>query len=262
MLSEDRKAQQVQRRATLVVAGVVALLALVIVGGVVFFVRDGGSGNPSARPPVITPESPGGGTNGTIPKAALETLGGDSVSWSDFHGIPIPTSPAGPATVSGGRASGFAHGPAGAALAAIHIPFRAASSAGPAVFEPTISEQMVGADKEKFLAGVEAEYSASRSRYGAALDGSITADFDRARRDSSRVWAYRIDAYDASIATVHVLLSTVTVGSTVPTYVDLAYTVRWADGDWRLVAPLNGSWGSISTPVREVPNNYVVVGRL
>jgi hypothetical protein len=261
MLTEDRKAQQVQRRATLTVAGVVALLALVIAGGVVFFLRDGGSGNPSARPPA-TPADPAGGASATtVAKATSETLASGTVTWSDFHGLPIPVSPAGPANSSAGRASGFAHSPAGAALAAINIPYRAASSPGPAVFEPTIGEQMVGVDKEKFLASVEAEYAASKSRYGAASDGSITADFDRARRESSRVWAYRVDAYDVSIATVHVLLSTVTVGATTPTYVDLAYTVRWVDGDWRLVAPLNGSWASISTPVRDVPTNYVVVGR-
>lgn len=261
MLREDRKAQQVQRRATFTVAGVVALLALVIVGGVVFFIRGGGSGTPSARPPVTPTESPSPTSSGPGSKPADENLTTDVVKWSDFHGVPIPTSPAGPLRVEGGRAWGFARTPAGAALAAMHIPYRTSSSVGPAVFEPTISEQVVGVDKPKLLAMAQADYDADRGRYGAASDGSITSDFARAVREGSRVWAYRIDAYDSSVASLHVLTRTVTVGATEPTYVDFAYTVRWVDGDWRIVAPLNGDWHSVATAARSVPNDYVVVGR-
>lgn len=263
MLTEDRQAQKAQRRATAVVAGVVALLALVIVGAVVFVVRGGGPGTSSARSPVIPTESSGnpGQNSGQVAAPSGEKLTSDGVSWSDFHGIPVPTSSAGPRNVDGARASGFARSPAGAVLAAIHISYRVGSSAGPAVFEPTIAAQVVGADKDKFLATTEASYSADAGRYGAASDGSLPSEFARAVREGSRVWAYRTDAYDSSLASIHVLSRTQTVGATDPTYVDFAYTVRWVDGDWRLVAPLNGDWRSVTTATRTVPNDYIVIGR-
>ena len=137
MLTEDRQAQQVQRRATAVVAGVAALLALVIVAVAVVLLRGGGPGDSSARPPVITGESPGD----TTPAEQAEQLTAENVSWSDFYGIPMPVSSAGPANQENGLATGFGHSPAGAVLAAVHISYRVSSAVGPAVFGPTIESR-------------------------------------------------------------------------------------------------------------------------
>ncbi|WP_239309693.1 type IV secretory system conjugative DNA transfer family protein, partial [Frankia sp. Cj3] len=64
--------------------------------------------------------------------------------WMDFHGFALPVSPtAGPHILADDRASGFAHTPLGAALAAINIGFRTGSSVSPFVFEPTIEDVAV-----------------------------------------------------------------------------------------------------------------------
>lgn len=259
MLNEDRKAAQDQRRATFVVAGVVALLALVIAGGIVFFVRgDDGPGSSSARQPVIPPESSAGDPMADGP----EQLTSANVKWSNFFGVPLPTSSAGPSKVEGERASGFAHNPAGAVLAAIHISYRVGSAAGPGVFGPTINEQMVGTDKAKFATNVENNYETSRARYGLARGEPIAPDWQRAVLDQSGVWAYRIDGYDPSLASVNVLTRTVPrTGGGGPIYVNFSYTVRWVDGDWRLVAPLNGEWPRAASQLSTIPSGYVVLGR-
>lgn len=259
MLTEDRQAQKAQRRATAVVAGVVALLALVIVGAVVFVVRGGGPGTSSARSPVIPPESRGGEVTSTLP-GRTDVLTADTVRWSDFHGISVPVAAAGPTKVQGGRASGFAHTSAGAVLAAIHISYRSESSAGPLVFEPTIAEQVVGPDKGTFLSNREASYQTSKARYGVGPDGAITADYDKAQRERVRVWAYRVDSYDPANASVQLLSQFVAVGGTTPSYVNFAVTVRWVDGDWRILAPFNGEWATGATSLPDVPRGYTVLG--
>ena len=249
MLREDRHAPDAQRPATAVVTGVVAalalvILALVIVAVVALLVGGGGSGRSEEQR-----------------RRSEEQRTWESVRWSNFQGILLPSSPAGPTVVDGGRASGFAHTRAGAVMAAIHIPFRADPRIGPAVYEPTIASQVVGADKEKFLAAVRTTYDAKRfMRYGT---GSLHTEFGRPVAEYGRVWAFRVDAYDESAASIHVLTRTEWPGSTccltTPKYENSTYTVRWIDGDWRLDAPPNGMW-HLPTTVRTVPNDYVVIG--
>jgi hypothetical protein len=92
-----------------------------------------------------------GNSQQTGKDAPSETLTAENVKFSDVYGAQIPSSAAGPKETAGGRALGFERSPAGAVLAAINIFARAESRPGPGVFEPTITEQVTGPDKDKLL---------------------------------------------------------------------------------------------------------------
>ena len=79
--------------------------------------------------------------------------------WSDYHGVELPSSPAaGPRDTSGGLASGFADTPLGALLAALNIGVRANAQWGPAIFGPTIRDQVTGPDAAALLASCQSGY--------------------------------------------------------------------------------------------------------
>ena len=184
------------------------------------------------------------------PAARATTLQASDVTWQDYGGAAVPESPAGPHDTANGRAIGFDHTPAGAALAAINLSYRASSSAGQAVFEATINTQVVGPDQPGFLSATEAQY---------AKDGPQTADQAAAiRAQESGTWAYRVGAYTAGAASVDVLLRSVPPDKT-PTYVDLSLTVDWRNGDWVLVAPARGVWSTVSRQVTGVPSGYTLL---
>jgi hypothetical protein len=230
-------------------AGVIALLLAVVA---VILLRGGGD--------KTTSPSRGGGAQ-TTGKGGQEaaTLTADNVTFEDFYGVALPKSDAGPAKVTNGRALGFEHSPNGAVLVAIHILYRASASPGPSVFEPTVKDQVVGPDRDTFLSKIQRDYAAAAPS-GTGPNGELAGTADQARAIQSKVWAYRVDAYDSSVASVQVLLRSMP-GGTGPLYVNLALTVKWIDGDWRLVAPLNGEFASVSRQVSDVPQSYVVIGR-
>lgn len=185
----------------------------------------------------------------TVPTAAA-TLDPASVTWQDYGGAAVPLAAAGPHDTQGGRAVGFDHSPSGATLAAINLSYRAGSTAGPSVFEPTIAQQVVGPDKDQFLSIIEAQY---------AKDGPQSPDQIAAvRAQSSGTWAFKVDVYTASAATVEVLLRAIPPDKT-PTYVNLTLTVDWQGADWALVAPAHGLWSSVSRIVTGVPAGYTVL---
>jgi len=144
-------------------------------------------------------------------------------------------------------------------LAAIHLAYRVGSTPGPAVFIPTITKQVVGVDKERFLSNIQQEYDTNRARYGAGAGGELTTDIANARRDHSGMWAYRVEFFDPSTSTVQILLRAVPAG--VPIYINLALALRWVNGDWRLEAPLNGQWSSVARQMPSVPDGYALLNQ-
>lgn len=241
--------QRTNRRNGLLGGVVLALVAAVALTVVLL---SGGRGKTNDRSP--TRENP--------QQASREsaTLKAEDVTYSDVYGAQVPSSPAGPKKTPGGRAIGFDRSPAGAVLAAINIFARVESRPGPGVFEPTIQEQVVGPDKDKLLAKAQADYSAGATR-GTSPDGALSVAIDEARPNRVGLWAYRVETYDDSSASVNVLLRQLVPGTSSYAYFNFPFVVRWIDGDWRLVAPLNGEFASVIQRVAEVPTSYVVVGK-
>ncbi len=216
------------------VVGLLALaLLLVLIWVLVLGLDDEGSD--VTAPPEPTPSS--------------SSVGAPDLSWAEYQGVRLPVSrQAGPASTADGRASGFERSDLGAALAAAHLVVRAGPGPGPGVYEPTIAEQVVGPDKSALAATVERDYDAARTESsiedGQPL-GAGNVDF----------LGYRIDASSDSMRQV-TLVEQAPDANGVPQYFEVAVAVQWVDGDWRLVAPREGTWTTAFTQLDQGPASY------
>lgn len=190
---------------------------------------------PSVARPVPASAVPATGL-GTSP-AWLTTL-----SWTDFYGVKLPVSKsAGPRHVRRGLAWGFADTPAGALLAAVNIGVRANAQWGPAIFGPTIRDQVTGPGAPALLAACQASYDqASRSQPVPAGQPLGPANVTEAAFG----WVY----YSPAAATVDI----VSAGPGDQGVIARAVTrieVMWSGGDWRVIAPPGGDWGNSAAPL-------------
>ncbi len=158
----------------------------------------------------------------------------------DFHGFALPVSPtAGPHTLADDRASGFAHTPLGAALAAVNIGFRTGSSVSPFVFEPTIAEQATGVDQPALV---------EQTRTDAANEGVPARLTGKMPGTIYRFAGVRFDAATPDQVVLHLATASETpTGTTV--YADGRIELRWERGDWRVVAPPGGNWDVVATSI-------------
>src|SRR5690606_21402650 len=217
----------------------VVLVVFVLVGltGVVALVFRVG---PSAIPAPVPDESAAAASSASVPPAGQAPAAGDllppvGVTWTRLAGVDLPVSAApGPAQISGDLARGFAPSPAGAVVAALHLLVRTTAQVGPAVFEPTIDEQVTGehATAMRYVVGDLYRAGAARAgvTYGQPL-GDLPAD----------LVGIRLDAYTDTRAEVSVLAAAPDATG-VAHYAATPVTVVWADGDWRLLAPPGGAW--------------------
>ncbi|GAA1311677.1 hypothetical protein Psi02_72500 [Planotetraspora silvatica] len=167
------------------------------------------------------------------------------LTWQDFHGIRLPLSNTdGPRTLDNDRAEGFARTQQGALLAALHIAVRASSHWGPAVFEPTITEQVTGPDADQLLEKSRTQYEESRQEAGLPPGSPLGKAFVDEE-------AYRWQTYTPDAATVDI----VSAGPD-PRGTTVRATTRvqvvWQNGDWRVVAPLGGDWGNAATELKSL----------
>ena len=160
-----------------------------------------------------------------------------TVSWTRLAGVDLPTSPAaGPSQVDGGLARGFAHTRTGAVVAALHLLVRTTAQVGPAVFDPTITAQVVGPDQAAMRAYVTADYQQTATAAGITF-GQPLGDL------RARLTAVRIDAYTDAACDLSVLTATTdTAGTT--RYAATTVHMRWTRTDWALEAPPGGRWDS------------------
>jgi len=170
--------------------------------------------------------------------AAPEPVSNADVTAVSWQGTALPISAsAGPRDFSATRSKGFAQSPMGAALAAAHISSHMDPYTGPAVFKPTITQQVTG-DTEAMLASVQQTYTAQAKRLGVKNGAPILAP-------TGSMIAWRIDRYsDTGVNDVEVYVQT-------PTGKDVIYTVpvQWVDGDWKVTpTPGQASIFAISTP--------------
>ena len=189
------------------------------------------SGAPTTRKP--------GKTSDTREAATAEA---SDLNWIDFHGIALPESTQdGPHHTSGGLAWGFSETARGALLAAVNIAVRTAGQWGPAIYQPTIRNQVTGPDASALLRADANDYAALR------VAAHVRPGQPAGRGYAAEV-AYRFAAYTPSSTTVEI----VTEGPGAAGATVLAVTrieVIWLRGDWRVVAPPDGNWASLATTV-------------
>ncbi len=187
--------------------------------------------------PVSVPRSPAsaGAPSAASPRVPVVDLAG--LRWSDYHGVELPSSPAaGPRHTGGGLAYGFTDTPLGALLAALNIGVHANAQWGPAVFTPTIRDQVTGADAPALLATCQAAYDqASQAAHvagGQPLGNAYVTEE-----------AFRWIAYTPADATIDLVSAGPgSQGGTIRAATRVE--VVWDAGDWRLIAPPGGNWGN------------------
>jgi hypothetical protein len=170
---------------------------------------------------------------------------GSDLTWQATPtGIEVPISrSAGPHSQVAGLTSGFSRTELGAALAALHIAGRAAGSFGPAIFEPTIRNQVVGENAEAMLARVTRDYQEQRQKLGLAEGQAIPSS-------GGEVLGYKIEEFSTDRAVVTTISG---FGAKAEKFFGLRLEVLWQNADWRLVAPPDGSIANVFQEFSEIP---------
>jgi hypothetical protein len=175
-----------------------------------------------------------------------------SLRWMDFHGIELPVSTQdGPRHARRGLVWGFTDTPRGALLAAVNIGVRTAALWGPAIYRPTIRQQVTGPDQRALLAADISDYAALRA-----------ASPVRPGRPAGRGYAaeagFRFVGYTPAGATVDLATEGPgTSGTTV--LVAIRVQVVWLHRDWRVVAPPGGNWAGSATVISSL-TGYTTFG--
>ena len=148
---------------------------------------------------------------------------GADITWATAGPWPVPRSvSAGPAQVTDGVGTGYAHTELGAGVAAWNIIEQMSSDAGPATYTATVREQTYG-DSDEMLALI------AQSPLGGSAPGSE--------------FFYKIDFGDpAGDGPVLVYTAERTPSSQREGGYYGAYrTLRWMNGDWRMQVPVTAS---------------------
>jgi len=169
------------------------------------------------------------------------------VSLVEVAGVQVPVSRRdGPRLTSNGRAGRYAHTERGAALAAVQVLLRTSATAGPRIYRPVMTTQVTGANASAMSRLLDEQHEQLRSQLGIAAGEAIPGN-------DAVVAGYLIPAHDtaAKTATVAVMLASPSLPSGQLLRFDVSLV--WASGDWRVVAPPRGDWGSVSSVLTARP---------
>ena len=168
------------------------------------------------------------------------------VSWTVVQGVYVPSSPmAGPLRQDGALVTGFADSDLGAALAAIHIAYRASPAPGPAVFREALERQVVGPRKPALAQAVEADYE--QSRVASRLPAGSPLG-----KGSATFTGYTVTAMPGGDRHVQVIERAPDSNGVQQTF-SLDAVVTRVDGDWRVIAPSLGTWTQAITQIDAEP---------
>ncbi len=212
-----------------------AAVAAILLGAGLAFALTGPSASRSPAATATAPASPAGTAGQGQPLVPRVSLA--SVRWSGFYGVELPVSAqAGPYNSSGGVAVGFAHTPLGALLAAVNIGVRANAQWGPRIFGTVIRGQVTGPDAAALLADCKAAYDQ------AAQSGGVTGGQPLGTVDVTEQ-AFRWITYTPAAAILD-LVSAGPGASGATVRASVQIEVVWDSGDWKVVAPPGGDWGT------------------
>jgi hypothetical protein len=219
------------RRTTLIAAAVAVILAAGL--GAWLLGRDHGrhASSPTRRSP--TTGAAGEPSSPASSGPDQSSSGPDRWRWIRTNGVRLPTSSVhGPSDTAGGRARGFSHDELGAALAAVDLDYLSSPLPGPAVFNPTITQQGAG-DVYGELADVQAQYERRISAEG-------KRDGDPLSPPGVQVLGYRVTDGDprGGRVVIEVCGQGPVPGQSRSTFYTADHTMVWTNGDWRLSFPV------------------------
>ena len=207
----------------------VGLLAPALCSAAVFVAsrHSEGATVPAASQPVRPQPTPTGAATLVLPA---------NVTWVGVAGVALPISAtAGPREQHNGLAAGFAHTPAGALLAAVHVLVRSTPQVGSAVFAPTLDRQVVGRYAAAMRTAVAADY---RDLGGEQASGAAVGSLPAALAGG------RLISYTDTAAVLDLLTTAVDATGAVR-FAATTVTMAWTGRDWALIAPPQGRWDSV-----------------
>lgn len=173
------------------------------------------------------------------------------IAWESVAGVDLPVSRAhGPRATGDGRAAGYSASELGAALAAVHILVRTGSNVGPDIYEPTITQQVTGANAAAMKVLTDQQYQQLRATIGVEDGAPLPGG-------NAEVLGYRVAAFAADSATVEVVMTSPDLGGQV---VRFGVVLRRSANDWQVVAPPRGDWGSVITTLSTAPDGTLRYG--
>jgi hypothetical protein len=193
-----------------------------VVGGAVLTLRHHGE-EPAATP-------------ATAPPTPQATAPLPDVRWVELAGVALPVSGTdGPWDLRDGLARGFSETQFGAALAAVHLVVRTSPSVGSVIARPTLETQVVGPNQPSLMNSVMEH-----------------ATDEEDRPATARVVGYVPTYVSAGAASVDLVISSDELALR-RQYLDVRVSLQWSDGDWRLVAPPQGDWATVTTGIDALP---------
>jgi hypothetical protein len=214
-------------RRALVVLGVLAVVA----GLLGAYLLGRGTDDPATAPapaPTITQTA--------AADVQLRSVAGVLLPFSATHG---------PRITSDGRAAGYSRSELGAAIAAIQVLARTSPSAGSDLFDPVLASQVTGTNLAAMKLAVSDSYQQLRAT-------TSVPDGEPVPGNDATVSGYVVRSYGDTAASVDVVLASSTLSSS-GQFVSFAVSLIWQSDDWRVIAPPNGDWGSVSTTLGALP---------
>jgi hypothetical protein len=230
---DSTREQPAWTRPSFVLAAGLMVLVVLAAALIALFHHSGGSGtNGSGSAGGSSPQTSTTSTATAGPEpTTVPTTAPAGVTWKLVGQVALPFSAsAGPRTVTESTASGYAHTPTGALIAAAQIGSRSGLSMGRAMYDPTIKNQFVpSTDRDTLLAALHAAPQES------AEPGEL-----------SQFAGFQYMAYATDTAVIALIRRTGT------TRYAITVTMQWRDGDWMMVAPPGGSWLSLGHQVTDM----------
>ncbi|GAA4968800.1 hypothetical protein [Kineococcus glutinatus] len=185
------------------------------------------------------------------PRAAAPIAPAATLTWQQVQGVYFPVSAVdGPTRAVGQRVAGFSDTDLGAALAAVHLVYRASAAPGPAVFGPTLREQVVGPAAADLGRAVQAEYEQARERSGLP-EGAPLGE------GRSSFVGYRVTALPEGNRSVRIVQRAPDENGVEQAYAFDVVLTR-VDGDWKVVAPSTGTWNTAFSRLSDVPADVML----
>lgn len=206
-----------RRRATLIAAGGFLLVVVLCLAIVLFSGSPTPGRQPNSAPPPVGGGAPPDGSDQTIPTSAPP-----GVTWTIYHAIALPGSPVyGPTRTDGDLATGYAHSPTGALLAAANIVTRYALGAD---WRTVLARQTVPGPGQQAWEVARASYDGNADRPAPGSRGQYSA--------------FRFVNYTPQVATIELVTQFASYGGAQQSS---ALTVQWNGQDWLLALQPNGA---------------------
>jgi hypothetical protein len=252
----DPARRRAQRQLAILAAAVVLVLAVTALVAV----RLLGSGGPEVGRGGLEAGPEAGQGAGLPGRAATPAAspGRAPLTWREVAGVRLPFSAVhGPRVTDHGRAAGYSHTRQGAALAAVQVLDRTSATAGPVVYRPVLAGQVAGANAVAMSQRLDERYQQLRHQPGLTV-----TDGEPIPGNNATVAGYLLDDYDeqAGTALAEVLMAAPDLSG--GQVVAFAVGLQWTDGDWRVLAPPNGEWGTLARQLPGAPAGTLDYGQV